>query len=91
MFHGNINVRSFVKEKTCQISDLIDYALHQPYSTLRKRAHLRTVDFIENVCIDALPCRTSKKVLNCAIKQITIPDGSYCEFGVFKGGSIRGL
>ena len=90
MFRKNFVRRSWVKEKVCQIYDTFDFAARHPISTLRKKAHESTIEFITNNCMWATAQRTSKGLIDISLQRVK-DDGVFAEFGVFKGASIRYL
>ena len=88
MFYKSYRSRNFVKEKVCQIYDTIDYAVLHPFSTLKKRAHESTIEFILKNCPKATACRTPKRLMDMALNNVSAK-GAFLEFGVFKGASIN--
>ena len=90
MFRGNFVRRSWVKEKVCQIYDTLDFAVHHPISTLRKIAHESTIEFITENCMWATAQRTSRGLMDISLQRAK-ETGTFVEFGVFKGASIRYL
>lgn len=88
MLRSSFTFRNFIKERVCQVYDTVEYAVLHPYSSLKKEAHLATLDFIRTTCPTATPCRTPRRLMDLALSRVRV-DGYYLEFGVFKGASLR--
>ncbi len=80
--------RNFVKASICKVYDTLEYSFHHPFSTLKHKAYLSTVEFIENNCPKAVACRSPKQLVDLSLQSIT-DSGLILEFGVFKGDSLR--
>ncbi len=80
--------RNFVKSSVCKVYDTLEYGFNHPFSSLKHKSHLSTVQFIEDNCPRSLACRSPKKLVNLALSNLTKP-GLILEFGVFKGDSLR--
>jgi len=83
--------RNWVKEKICQIHDAIEYSTNHPFTILKQEASESTVEFIKNNCPKAVSCRSPRKLLDLAVRNICIREGLILEFGVAKGDSLRYL
>lgn len=84
----NYSFRNRFKEMLCQVDDTLQYSRRHPYTLLRKEASATTLDFVRERCGKAVPCRSPRRLLELALSR-TNPDGSYVEFGVFRGASLR--
>lgn len=80
--------RNFVKATVCKVYDTLEYSFHHPFSTLKRRSHLSTVEFIENNCPRAVACRSPRQLASLALRNLKKP-GLILEFGVFRGDSLR--
>ncbi len=85
------NFRSFVKAKICQVHDAVEYSTKHPYTLLKQEATTSTLNFIKKTCPRATGCRSPRQLIDIALQNVSIEDGLYLEFGVFKGHSIRYL
>jgi len=70
------------------VLEAVDYAASHPTRLLRKEAALQSCKFVTDHMPGALSFYTSRQVLAHALSQVTLA-GSFLEFGVFKGGTIR--
>jgi len=80
--------RNFVKAMVCKVYDTMEYSFHHPFSALKRKSHLSTVQFIEDNCPRAVACRSPKQLVTLALLNLKRP-GLILEFGVFKGDSLR--
>ena len=80
--------RNFVKESVCKIHDTLEHSFRHPWSTLKLKSHLSTVEFIEKNCIRAVACRSSRQLLDLVLQNVVDP-GMILEFGVYRGDSLR--
>lgn len=80
--------RNFVKATVCKVYDTLEYSFHHPFSTLKRRSHLSTVEFIEDNCPRAVACRSPRKLASLALQNLR-KSGLILEFGVFRGDSLN--
>ncbi len=80
--------RNFVKASICKVYDTLEYSLHHPFSKLKQKSYLSTVEFIERNCPKAVACRSPKQLIDLALNSLT-HSGVILEFGVFRGDSLR--
>jgi predicted O-methyltransferase YrrM len=82
------SLRDLFKQNLLRIHDTFEYAHSHPYSLLRKDAHTTTVAFVRERCRGAVPCRSPEQLIDLALSRVQI-SGSYLEFGVYRGASLR--
>lgn len=88
MILQNYRFRNGLKERVCQIHDTFEHARRHPLAAMRKQAYESTVNFITENFPRALACRSPRELTDIALSRVAI-DGSYLEFGVAQGASIR--
>ena len=67
---------------------LFDVGAMHPVRVRGLRSLQKTVDYIEANMPDALGFHTQRELLEYAARQAKAP-GCFCEFGVYKGGTLR--
>lgn len=88
MFRRFYGPRNFIKERVCQINDLISHATLHPQEAVKKIARDSSVKFILKNCPKATACRSTKGLMDIALHAVEV-EGYFLEFGVFKGASIN--
>ncbi len=87
MFVSNFKLRAWILKKLFNFRETLDCAELHPAREMKKRALQESVGYIQENMIHALALETAREVLEIAINEA--PNGQFCEFGVYKGGSIR--
>jgi hypothetical protein len=88
MFIANFKLKSAVQRLLCDIQETIDFAAHHPTREMRKIALQDAVAYLQAKMPTALGVYTSREVIDIALRRVSVV-GSFVEFGVFRGGSIR--
>lgn len=88
MIAQHYGFRNFFKAFLCRIRDTIDYANRHPYTLLQDEAGKSTLEFVKEHCRFAVPCRSPRQLLDLALQRTSL-DGTYLEFGVFRGATLR--
>jgi Macrocin-O-methyltransferase (TylF) len=84
----SFQLRTVIQSAMSHVLEVVDHGTMHPTRMLRREAAIQSGHFVTQHMPGALSFYTSRQVLAHALSQVTL-EGSFLEFGVFKGGTIR--
>jgi Macrocin-O-methyltransferase (TylF) len=88
MFIDSFELKTKVQKILVDLRSILDFPIMHPAREFQKVALKESVEYIRKHMPNAIALESAREVLNEGLSDVQVP-GNFCEFGVYKGGSIK--